>query len=215
MKEKLGEIQLEKEKEKEIRAPHNHSYDSALGTDLSDTETEFIEVELGWSNGPLDFGFSVAGGKNHPVWSNDPGLYVVSIVRGGPADGKLKINDCLVKVGSMNCTTADSDALWNMLRSSKLPVSLTVKRRRSTNQGLYTVKLHLGRGIPHGLTLENGVYIRSIAPSSVAARETSLKIGDRICSINSRPVGSMTSLNEVSLSISKFAGLFPFKLLTY
>ena len=201
----MGEIQLEKEKEKESRAPHNHSYDSALGTDLSDAETELVEVELDWSNGPMDFGFLLAGGKSHPVYSNDHGLYVVSVTRGGPADGKLKVNDCLVKVGNVNCITIDSEALWNLLRSSKLPISLTVRRRRSANQGLYTVKLHLGRGIPHGLTLEHGIFIRSIAPGSVAARESSLKSGDRVCSINSRPIDSMTSLNDVIISTCSFS----------
>lgn len=180
-----------------------------MGTDLSDTETELVEVELDWSNGPMDYGFQLAGGKSHPVFSNDYGLYVVSVSRGGPADGKLKINDCLVKVGSVNCTAADSDVLWNLLRSSKLPISLTVKRRRSTNQGLYTVKLPVGRGVPHGLTLEHGVFIRSVAPGSAAARESSLKSGDRLCSINSRPVDSLSSINEVrsrqaTLSISAY-----------
>lgn len=192
---------MEKEKEKGNRAPHNHSYDSALGPDISDVEAELIEVELDWSNGPTDFGFALAGGKSNPVSSGDPGLYVVSVARGGPADGKLKVNDCLVKVSNVNCAVADTEAFWNLLRSSKLPVCLTVKRRRSVNHGLYTVKLHLGSGMPHGLTLENGIYIRSIAPGSVAARETSLKSGDRICSINSRPVDSLTSLNEVCLVV--------------
>ena len=200
MKEKLGEIQLEKEKE--IRAPHNHSYDSALGTDLSDLETETVEVDLDWPKGPLtadEFGFSLAGCKSNPALNNEPGLYVVSVAPRGPADGKLKINDCLLKVGNLSCTSVDCDTVWNLLRTYKVrPVTLTLKRRRSpTPPALYSVKLYLGRGLPHGLILENGLYIRSIAPGSVAARESSLKSGDRLCSINGRPIDSMTSLNEV------------------
>ena len=124
LKEKLGELQLEKEKEKEkeIRAPHNHnhSYDSALGTDLSDPETETIEVDLEYANNTMDFGFTLAGGKSNPVLTNEPSLYVVSINRGGLADGKLKINDCLIKVGNLNCTKVDSDTIWNLMRSSKV-----------------------------------------------------------------------------------------------
>lgn len=191
-------MQMEKDKDKEMRAPHNHSYDSALGTDLSDAETETVEVELECcSSGLTDFGFSLAGGKNRPVCTNDPGLYVVSVCRGGPADGKLKINDCLVKVANLNCTSVDCDTVWNLLRSTKVAVSLTVRRRRTCAHGLYSVKLHLGRGVPHGLVLDSGVYIRSVTPGSVAARESSLKSGDRLCSINGRPVDSMTSLTEV------------------
>ena len=63
---------------------------------------------------------------------------------------------------------------------------------------VYSVKLYLGRGVPHGIVFENGVYIRSIAPGSVAARESTLKSGDRLYGINGRPVDSMTSLNEVN-----------------
>ena len=203
LKEKLGDLQLEKEKEKEkekeSRAPLNHSYDSALGTDFSDGETETVEIEFDWSGCMMDFGFSLAGGKNHPVSNNDYGLYVVSVTRGGPADGKLKVNDCLLKVGTHNCPTADSESVLNLLRSSKMPVSLTVKRRRCLYQGLYSVKLPLGCGVSHGLTFENGIYIRSITPGSVASRESSLKAGDRLCSINGRILDSMTSYIEVCI----------------
>jgi C-terminal processing protease CtpA/Prc len=199
LKDKLGDLQLEKEKEKEkeSRAPLNHSYDSALGTDFSDGDTETVEIELDWSNCLMDFGFSLAGGKCRPVYNNDYGLYVVSIARGGPADGKLKINDCLLKVGTLSCTAADSDSVLNLLRSTKMPVSLTVKRRRCLYQGLYSVKLPLGCGVSHGLTLENGIYIRSVTPGSIAARESTLKAGDRLCSINGRILDSMTSFIEV------------------
>lgn len=194
LKERFGELQLEKEKDH--RPPHNHSYDSALGTDLSDSETEVVEIAFDWWNSSSGFGFSLAGGKSHPLYANDPGLYVVSVTRGGPAEGKLKINDCLVKVGNVNCGSADCDAIWNLLRASKIPLILTLKRRRSCH-GLYSVKLYLGRGVPHGLVLENGIYIRSIAPGSVAARESTLKSGDRVYGINGRPVDSLTSLNDV------------------
>ncbi|KAK4007605.1 disks large homolog 5 isoform X2 [Daphnia magna] len=196
LKEKLGDLQLEKEKEKESRAPLNHSYDSALGTDFSDGDTETVEVELDWSSSLMDFGFLLAGGKNRPVYSNDYGLYVVSVTRGGPADSKLKINDCLLKVGTLSCTAADAESVLNLLRSSKMPVTLTVKRKRCLYQGLYSVKLPLG-GASHGLTLESGIYIRSITPGSMAARESSLKVGDRLCSINGRILDSMASFVEV------------------
>ena len=135
LKEKLGELQLEKEKEKEIRAPHNHSYDSALGTDLSDPETETIEVDLDIPNATMDFGFTLAGGKSNPVLSNEHSLYVVSVNRGGLADGKLKINDCLIKVGNLSCNSVDCDTIWNLMRSTKnRPLTLTLKRRRSSSQ---------------------------------------------------------------------------------
>lgn len=168
-----------------------------MGTDCSDGDTETLEIELDWSSCSMDLGFSLAGGKNRPVYSNDYGLYVVSVTRGGPADGKLKINDCLVKVGTLSCTAADSDSVLNLLRSTKMPVSLTVKRRRCLYQGLYSVKLPLNGAISHGLSLENGIYIRSISPGSTAARESSLKAGDRLCTINGRILDSMTSSIEV------------------
>lgn len=201
LKEKLGEIQLEKEKEKEKenRAPLNHSYDSALGTDFSDVECETVEVELDWSGCTMDLGFSLAGGKTRPVYHNDYGLYVVSVTQGGPGDGKLKVNDCLVKVGSLSCTAADSDSVMNLLRSTKMPVGLTVKRRRFLHQGLYSVKLPSQNDISHGFSLETGIFIRSIESGSSVARKTLLRPGDRLCNVNGRILDSSTSLVEVSL----------------
>lgn len=199
LKEKLGDIQLEKEKdkEKETRAPLNHSYDSALGTDFSDGDTDTLDIELDWSGCLMGFGFSLAGGKSRPVYNNDYGLYVVSIARGGPAEGKLKINDCLIKIGTRNCTAVDCDSVLNLLRSAKLPVVLTVKRRRCFYQGLYSVKLTSGCDLSHGLSLENGIYIRSVTPGSIVARESSLKAGDRLCSINGKILDPTTSSTEV------------------
>jgi len=83
----------------------------------------------------MDFGFTLAGGKSSPVLSNEPSLYVVSVNRGGLADGKLKINDCLIKVGNLSCSSVDCDTIWNFIRSTKnRPLTLTLKRRRSSSQ---------------------------------------------------------------------------------
>lgn len=171
-----------------------------MGTDFSDGELETIEVDLDLSGCLIDFGFSLAGGKSHPIHTNDHGLYVVSVTRGGPADGKLKINDCLVKVGPLSCTAVDPDSIFSLLRSTKMPALLTIKRRRCLYQGLYSVKLPLGRSSDGccGLTLENGIYIRSITSGSLAARESLLKVGDRLCSINGRIIDSVTNIIDVT-----------------
>ena len=135
LKEKMGEIQMEKEKDK---SRLNRSYDSALGTDYSDADGETVDVEIDCSSS-YSIGFSLAGGKNRPVCHNDHGLYVTSVARNGPADGKLKVNDCLLKVGHLNCASADPDSVVNQLRSAKMAVAITVKRRRFLHQGLKNI----------------------------------------------------------------------------
>ena len=44
--------------------------------------------------------------------------------------------------------------------------------------------LNMHGGKHHGLTVESGVYISRITPGSVAAREGSIAVGDRLLSVS-------------------------------
>lgn len=193
LREKFGEIQIEKESEKQARPPLNHSYDSALGPDVSDSDMEVVEVEMDL-NTHLDYGFSLAGANGRSLINNDQGLYVTAVTPGGPADGKLFVNDNLVKIGGISCS--DTETVWNVIRTAKSPVTLTLRRRKSMIPQFYSVRLMCGSSESHGIVLEHAVVVRSIAPGSVAARQGLLK-GDRLCSVNGTAISSMNSLDQV------------------
>ena len=194
LRQQLVEMQLETKIDQECRSI-DHSDDSAVGSaDLTMDETETVKVELDYPKGmdSTNLGFALGGGT-------DPGLYVVSVTNGGSAEGKLKINDRIIKVGDVSCNSIDSETVWNVLRSAEMPIVLTLKRqKRKWIQGLYSVKIESGRGLTHGLTLENGLYIQSVAPGSAAAR-SHLRNGDRVHSINGRLVDSISSRSAYQL----------------
>ena len=48
----------------------------------------------------------------------------------------------------------------------------------------YSTTLNLNGGLEHGLTLELGAYVAKIQPGSVAAKEGSIAIGDRIVCVS-------------------------------
>ena len=48
----------------------------------------------------------------------------------------------------------------------------------------YSTTLNLNGGLEHGLTLELGAYVAKIQPGSVAAKEGSIAVGDRIVCVS-------------------------------
>lgn len=54
----------------------------------------------------------------------------------------------------------------------------------TNSRGLSNVILNTHGGKHHGLTVENGVYISRITPGSIAAREGSIAVGDRLLSVS-------------------------------
>lgn len=54
----------------------------------------------------------------------------------------------------------------------------------TNSRGVNNVVLSMHGGKHHGLTIENGVYISRITPGSIAAREGSIAVGDRLLSVS-------------------------------
>lgn len=196
LKEKI-EAQLEKESRmKQLNSVgNNHSRDSAIDTDLQEWETEVKEIHLRYEG---DFGFDISGGKED--MQAEPSVayfYVSSILKGGTADGKLLVNDIILKVNGLDVAGMDKRALCDTVQNSKGSLTLVVKRRRAmSSRGVIVLSLNLSSSHEHGITLENGLYITRIGPGSVAAREGTLAVGDRILSINGKPVEDLRKAME-------------------
>uniref|UniRef100_A0A224YRI2 Discs large log 5a n=1 Tax=Rhipicephalus zambeziensis TaxID=60191 RepID=A0A224YRI2_9ACAR len=196
LKEKI-EAQLEKESRmKQLNSVgNNHSRDSAIDTDLQEWETEIKEVHLRYEG---DFGFDISGGKEE--MQAEPSVayfYVSSILKGGTAEGKLLVNDVILKVNGLDVAGMDKRTLCDTVQNSKGSLTLVVKRRRAmSSRGVIMLSLNLSSSHEHGITLENGLYITRIGPGSVAAREGTLAVGDRILSINGKPVEDLRKAME-------------------
>ncbi|XP_072743459.1 disks large homolog 5 isoform X6 [Anoplolepis gracilipes] len=143
-----------------------------------------------------DLGLILVGGRDNPYYPNDTGVYVAQVAQGSAFDGKLRLNDCIVRVNNVDCTSVSTRVILETLRSSTVnPATLIVKRRRMTRRPLRTTQLSIGT-VPHGITLELGIYISKISPGSLAAKDGNLAVGDRVLNINSKPMDTVTTAHE-------------------
>ncbi|XP_068992333.1 disks large homolog 5 isoform X1 [Neodiprion pinetum] len=177
---------------------HGHSHDSAIDADLTEWETLTVHLDLTrlCLESDRELGFLLVGGRDDPQYPNDGGIYVAQVTQGSVADGKLRVNDCIIRVNNVDCTSVSTRMVLETLRTSSVsPAILTIRRRRLGRRSLRTTQLPVG-SVPHGIALELGVYISKISPGSLAAKEGNLAVGDRVLNINSKPMDRLNSAHE-------------------
>ncbi|XP_066588416.1 disks large homolog 5 isoform X4 [Prorops nasuta] len=176
----------------------SHTHDSTLDTELNEWEVVTVHLDLGriCLDSDQDLGLVLVGGRDNPYYPNDTGVYVAQVTQGGIADGKLRVNDCIVRVNNVDCSSVSTRVVLETLRSCNVgPASMTVRRRRLTGRALRTTQLSVG-SISHGISLELGIYISKISPGSLSAKDGNLAVGDRVLSINSKAMDGITSTHE-------------------
>ncbi|KAK3761794.1 hypothetical protein RRG08_010119 [Elysia crispata] len=181
---------------------HNHSRDSAIDADLQDLGSEAIEVQVELENltsGKL--GFEVVGGKDDPQFPNDPSLFVSHIAKGGAAEGRLKVNDMILKINSLEAVNVEKmvalQAIWKSSRS----VNMTVRRRKYSAARIWQpVQIVLSAQKDSGIKVEQGLFISRICPGGVVAKFGMLPcVGDRIININNIPADSLSSRDAMHI----------------
>ncbi|KAK8726700.1 hypothetical protein OTU49_010006, partial [Cherax quadricarinatus] len=198
LKELKERLEAEEEKAAVVRqlAAHNHSRDSAIDTDMQEWEIETLHLPIGVVS-ESDVGFVVAGGRDDPHYGGSDGaIYVTSIAKDGPFEGKLRVHDQIIRLNGKDCLGVDRSSVYATVASGGGLVEITVRRRRSGGRSLHTVHLHCPHTSHHGLTLHTGVYIANILPGSPAAREGNLAVGDRVLNINGKPIDNLGSCEE-------------------
>uniref|UniRef100_A0A672RAR0 Disks large homolog 5-like n=1 Tax=Sinocyclocheilus grahami TaxID=75366 RepID=A0A672RAR0_SINGR len=184
LKEKM-ESQLEKEARFCQLMAHS-SHDSAIDTDSLEWETEVVEFEKDRDDMDLKaMGFDIAEGVNDPYLPGDCGIFVTRVDKGSIVDGRLRVNDWLLKINDVDLTNKDRKQVIKAVLNGGGLINMVVRRRKSLGGRLVTpVHINLIGHKDAGITLEGGVYVAAIAPGSPAAREGSLTIGDRLIAIN-------------------------------
>ncbi|XP_072533993.1 disks large homolog 5a isoform X2 [Salminus brasiliensis] len=214
LKEKM-ESQLEKEARFCQLMAHS-SHDSAIDTDSLEWETEVVEFEKDREDMDLKaLGFDIAEGVNDPYLPGDCGIFVTRVDKGSIADGRLRVNDWLLKINDMDLTNKDRKQVVKAVLNGAGVINMVVRRRKSLGGRLVTpVHINLIGHKDSGIGLEGGVYVTALAAGSPAAREGSLAIGDRLIAINGIAVDnkSVTECeallrgcrDSLSLSLMKF-----------
>ncbi|XP_008557807.1 disks large homolog 5 isoform X3 [Microplitis demolitor] len=177
-----------------LRSTQYHDDNDMIEWDIITIPIDFGRV---CQDNDRDLGFVLAGGRDDPHYPNDTGVYVAQVTKGSVVDGKLKVDDCIIRVNNVDCSTGSTRMILENLRDFTVgsKVTLTVRRRRSTRRSLRTIQLPIGP-VPHGIALELGIYIAKISPGSLAAKDGNLAVGDRVLNINSKPMEGVTSTHE-------------------
>uniref|UniRef100_M3ZLY6 Discs, large homolog 5a (Drosophila) n=1 Tax=Xiphophorus maculatus TaxID=8083 RepID=M3ZLY6_XIPMA len=214
LKEKM-ESQLEKEARFCQLMAHS-SHDSAIDTDSLEWETEVVEFEKDREDMDLKaLGFDIAEGVNDPYLPGDCGIFVTRVDKGSVADGRLRVNDWLLKINDIDLTNKDRKQVVKAVVNGGGLINMVVRRRKSLGGRLVTpVHINLMGHKDSGISLESGVFVTAIALGSPAAREGSLTVGDRLIAINgialdNKSVTECEALlrscrDSLSLSLMKF-----------
>ncbi|XP_028278786.1 disks large homolog 5a isoform X2 [Parambassis ranga] len=214
LKEKM-ESQLEKEARFCQLMAHS-SHDSAIDTDSLEWETEVVEFEKDRDDMDLKaLGFDIAEGVNDPYLPGDCGIFVTRVDKGSIADGRLRVNDWLLKINDIDLTNKDRKQVVKAVLNGGGLINMVVRRRKSLGGRLVTpVHINLMGHKDSGIGLESGVFVTAIVQGSPAAREGSLTVGDRLIAINgialdNKSVTECEALlrscrDSISLSLMKF-----------
>uniref|UniRef100_A0A3B3ZBA3 Uncharacterized protein n=1 Tax=Periophthalmus magnuspinnatus TaxID=409849 RepID=A0A3B3ZBA3_9GOBI len=192
------------------------SHDSAIDTDSLEWETEVVEFEKDREDMDLKaLGFDIAEGVNDPYLPGDCGIFVTRVDKGSIADGRLRVNDWLLKINDMDLTNKDRKQVVKAVLTGGGLINMVVRRRKSLGGRLVTpVHINLTGHKDSGIGLESGVFVTAVVQGSPAAREGSLTVGDRLIAINgialdNKSVTECEALlrscrDSLSLSLMKF-----------
>ncbi|XP_028286415.1 disks large homolog 5-like isoform X2 [Parambassis ranga] len=213
LKEKLDD-QLEKEARYRQLMAHS-SHDSAIDTDSMEWETEVVEIEKHRDMDLKALGFDIAEGVNDPYLPGDCGIFVTKVDKGSIAEGRLRVNDWLLKINDVDLTNKDRKQVIKTVLSGEGVINMVVRRRKSLGGRIVTpVQINLAGHKDSGIGLECGVFVATLAAGSPAARDCTLTVGDRVLAINgialdNKSLSECESLlrscrNSLSISLVKF-----------
>uniref|UniRef100_A0A3P9J079 Discs, large homolog 5b (Drosophila), tandem duplicate 1 n=1 Tax=Oryzias latipes TaxID=8090 RepID=A0A3P9J079_ORYLA len=212
LKEKLDE-QLDKEARYHQLMAHS-SHDSAIDTDSMEWETEVVELQKHRDMDLKALGFDVTEGVNDSRLSGDSGIFVSKVDKGSIAEGRLRVNDWLLKINDVDLTNKDRKQVIKAVMSGEGVINMVVRRRKSLGGRIVTpVQINLDGHKDSGISLESGVFVASVAAGSPAARDCNLTVGDRLLAINGMEIDDkslseceslLRSCSTLSLSLMKF-----------
>ncbi|KAF7278190.1 hypothetical protein GWI33_008684 [Rhynchophorus ferrugineus] len=183
------EAQIEREgrlSQSNIEEMHSCGHTEVIQLDLTSSDEEALEF---------------AGGREFP---GDGSVYVASVAPGSSAIGKFFPHDRILRVNDVDCSQVSLRMVTEAIRSSMPAAHVLVRRTRCARNEIgssgeqVTKWIHTARLAPgcHGLSLKMGVYINRISEGSLAARDKSLTVGDRILRINEKSMDDIENVRD-------------------
>ncbi|KAE9553981.1 hypothetical protein FO519_002798 [Halicephalobus sp. NKZ332] len=117
-------------------------------------------------------GFSISGGRDRG--DSDPHIRVTDISKGGAVarDGRIKVNDIILKVNNTDCVDVDHNIAVQALKNSGTVVRLMVKRPRPT-RSVSQHDLRIG-GTTTGFSSSYGQTPTSVLPPPLSSHHSPL-----------------------------------------
>lgn len=182
-------------------------------------EEEYVTESILLEKDHTGLGFSISGGWDTPHYPNDPHIYITKIIPSGVSavDGRLRVNDCLLKVMDKSLDNVSHEEAVEILKTSPPRVLLTVKRRKPSepvmprvlevtlNKGEKGLGFSIagGKGNQH-IPDSDGIYITKIIAGGAADKDGTLQVGDRILSVNNVNIEEVT--HDQAVEALKSAG---------
>ncbi|XP_013404155.1 disks large 1 tumor suppressor protein isoform X2 [Lingula anatina] len=172
-------------------------------------EWEYEEIAL--ERGGAGLGFSIAGGTDNPHIDDDPGIFITKIIPGGAAaaDGRLRINDIVVKVNQTSVLEVPHADAVDALKKAGNSVTLLVRRQNNPplenivelelvkgNKGL-GFSIAGGRGNQH-IPGDNGIFVTKIIEGGASQQDGRLQVGDRLIAVNDVNLENVTHEDAVA-----------------
>ncbi|XP_076392040.1 zonula occludens-like protein polychaetoid isoform X2 [Megachile rotundata] len=181
---------------------HGILHNTSGGTDIQNGDRGWEVHHVTVTRVPgYGFGIAVSGGRDNPHFTNgDPAIAISDVLKAGPAEGKLQVNDRIISANGISLEGADYGAAIRVLRDSGSTVLLVVKRRALSNSSntlgnstLQSHRLTLTRNNKKddfGIVLGCRLYVKE-----VTRENTGVKPGDVLTRIGSVATDNM-SLKE-------------------
>jgi tight junction protein 1 len=150
---------------------------------------------------PYSSAAQVSGGRDNPHFTNgDPSIAISDVLKAGPAEGKLMINDRVISANNVSLEGVDYATAVQVLRDSGQTVNLVVKRRvvLPSAPEPQNIRVSLAKNKKKedfGVVLGCRIYIKEITGRSVADKDGGLQEGDLVHRINNLSLDGL-SLKE-------------------
>ncbi|XP_064596394.1 tight junction protein ZO-1-like [Liolophura sinensis] len=199
------------------RSPNRKSREKLHNME-SDGEVEEVGDNVIWETHKIllarvpgfGFGIAISGGRDNPHFANgDPSIAISDVLKAGPAEGKLQINDRVLSVNGISLDNVDHATAIAVMKGCDQAINLVIRRRvvlpSSSDDETLPLKVTLSkkhRKDEYGVVLGCKYFIKEIRGNSLAAQEGGLKEGDSVLKINNIPVETL-SLTEAKKHIEK------------
>ncbi|XP_073994050.1 zonula occludens-like protein polychaetoid isoform X3 [Rhodnius prolixus] len=141
------------------------------------------------------FGIAVSGGRDNPHFTNgDPSIAISDVLKAGPAEGKLKVNDRIMSANGVSLEGVEYATAVQVLRDSGNTVQLVVRRRvlLPLSPEPQTVRVQISKSRKKddfGIVLGSKIYVKDIGTK---LEGNSLQEGDILLKINSHSTDGMS-----------------------